>query len=224
MKKAASIVIVILLTLGFGYFLFKISPQQEEQNRNTVADFDLSQVKSIAEPGPVNSQDHIEGDINAKNTFIAYEDYQCPACAQTAGLVKQVPQAFADTKVVFRYFPLYQIHKNSIISAYAAEAAGAQGKYWEMHDLLFGKQAEWSELNNPLDYFAGLARQAGVSNIEQFKSDITSKKFKDRIQKDLVESLSLNLQGTPTFYFNGHKLENNTLEKMKEQAQPFMNK
>ncbi len=221
MKKAVTIVIVILLTLGFGYFLFKISPQEKQQIQNAAADFDLSQVKSISEPGPINPQDHIAGDVNAKNIFIAYEDYQCPACAQTASLVKQVPQAFTDTKVVFRHFPLYQIHKNSVISAYAAEAAAAQGKYWEMHDSLFEKQADWSELENPLGYFAALAQQAGVSNIDQFKNDITSKKFKERIQKDLVEALSLDLPGTPSFYFNGHKLENNSLENMKAQAAPY---
>jgi protein-disulfide isomerase len=204
MKKIVTIVIIFLVVLGFGFFLFKISPQ-DQQVASSQEDFDLSQVKpgSLSEPGPVVPEDHVLGNPNAKNTLVAYEDFQCPYCAQANDMLKSVPAQLQDTKLVFRFFPLTQIHRNSVSSAYAAEAAGAQGKYWEMHDLLFKNQAAWSELADPMDKFVELAQQAGVANIDQFKNDITSKKFKDRVQANLVESYNLNLQGTPSFFFNG---------------------
>jgi protein-disulfide isomerase len=222
MKKIITISVVVLLALGFGYFLFKISPQEQQQTNNTGNDFDLSAVKKIETPRAVELDDRILGNPAAKNTFITYEDYQCPSCAATSDMLKLVPTEFTDTKLVFRYFPLYQIHKNAVVSAYAAESAGAQGKYWEMHDLLFANQSNWSELADPLEYFVGLAKDAGVTNLDQFKTDITSKKFKDRIQKDLVESLSLDLPGTPTLYFNGHRLTNDSLENLKKQAEQYI--
>ncbi|MFA5991340.1 MAG: DsbA family protein [Candidatus Doudnabacteria bacterium] len=224
MKKIITITIVVLLVLGFGFFLFKISPQEQLAQTQTAGDFDLSGVKKITEPAPVTTDDRILGNINAKNTLLAYEDYQCPSCALTADTFKQMSEQLPDTKFVFRYFPLYQIHPNAVVSAYAAEAAGEQGKYWEMHNLLFKKQNDWSSLVDPLDYFVGLAKEAGVANLEQFKTAITSKKFKDRIQKDLVESLGLSVPGTPTIYFNGKVIKNDSLENMKKEAEQYLSK
>ncbi|MBI5530574.1 MAG: thioredoxin domain-containing protein [Candidatus Doudnabacteria bacterium] len=221
MKKIITISVVVLLALGFGFFLFKISPQEQQQTQNATSDFDLSAVKAATEPRALSVDDHIQGKPDAKNVLIAYEDFQCPSCAATADMLKQIPTEFTDTKFVFRYFPLYQIHKNAVVSAYAAEAAGAQNKYWEMHDLLFKNQNSWAELADPTDYFVQLAQQAGVSNIDQFKSDIANKKFKDRVQKDLVDSLSLNIPGTPTFFFNGHQLKNDDLAGLKKQAEQY---
>jgi len=222
MKKVITIVIITLLVLGFGYFLFKISPQEQQTQKQIAEDFDLSGVKKISEPSPVTSEDRILGNSSAKNSLIVYEDYQCPSCAQTAETLKQLSEQLPDTKFVLRYFPLYQIHKSAVISAYAADSAGEQGKYWEMHDLLFAYQSNWSSLPNPLDYFTQLASQAGVGDLEQFKNSITSKKFKDRIQKDLVEALSLGVPGTPTIYFNGKVIKNDTLENMKKEAEKYL--
>src|SRR6185437_8904173 len=112
-------------------------------------------------------------------------------------ILKQVPSQFPDTVFVFRYFPLIQIHQNSVEGALANEAAGAQGKYWEMHDILFQKQSEWESLSDPLDKFAEYAQQVGVANIDQFKSDITSKKYLSKIQTDYDQANGLSLQGTP---------------------------
>ena len=222
MKKILTISIVVLLVLGFGYFLFKISPEEQQSLSQAGQDFDLSGVKQISEPSPVTNEDRILGNSNAKNSLIVYEDYQCPSCAQSAETLKQLSEQLPDTKFVFRYFPLFQIHQNAVSSSYAAEAAGEQGKYWEMHDLLYAYQSGWSNLANPLDYYTQLASQAGVGDLEQFKNAITSKKFKDRIQKDLVESLSLNIPGTPTIYFNGKVIKNDTLENMKKEAEKYL--
>lgn len=222
MKKIITIAIVVLLVLGFGFFLFKISPEQQQTQSQTTEDFDLSGVKKLSEPALATAEDRTLGNVSAKNTLLVYEDYQCPACALAADTLKQLSQQLPDTKFVFRNFPLYQIHKNAIVSAYAAESAGEQGKYWEMHDLLYKNQKDWSSLANPLDYFARLASQAGVINLEQFKTDITSKRFKNKIQKDLVEALGLSIPGTPAIYFNGKVIANNSLENMKKEAEQYL--
>jgi protein-disulfide isomerase len=93
-----------------------------------------------------------------------------------------------------------------------------------MHDILFAKQKDWENQSDPLDIFATYAQNIGVANIDQFKSDVTSKKHLDTIQKNYTESLALKLQGTPTFYFNGHQLQNQDLKGLKTQAAPYINK
>jgi protein-disulfide isomerase len=209
-----------------GYYLFKISPNTETGTGSGYnALLSSSDIKPIPAPAPfVEKTDHYEGNPKAKNVFIEYGDMQCPACAAYSPILKEVVKEFPDTVFVFRYFPLVQIHKNSVESALSAEAAGAQGKYWEMHDILFAKQKDWENQSDPLDIFATYAQNIGVANIDQFKSDVTSKKHLDTIQKNYTESLALKLQGTPTFYFNGHQLQNQDLKGLKTQAAPYINK
>jgi protein-disulfide isomerase len=223
MKKIITIVVVIFVVLGFAFFLFKISPQQEGATSSGYnSALSTSGAKPITSPSPFDpATDHYQGDIKAKNVLVEYADYQCPACAAFSDILKQAPTVFKDTVFVFRYFPLVQIHKNSVESAMAAEAAGAQGKYWEMHDILFQKQTDWSNLSDPLDAFTQYAQSIGVVNLDQFKSDITSKKYLPAIEKDNNDALGLNLSGTPSFFFNGHSLKSDQLKAMEEQAKQF---
>jgi len=183
--------------------------------------FDTSNIKPITEPGKITGNDHILGSASAKNTFIVYSDFQCPACAAYNDLLKQIPQTLTDTKLVLRDFPLTQIHKNAAISALAAEAAGAQGKFWEMSDQLFKQQGSWADEADPLDSFASYAKAAGVANIAKFKSDVSSQAYKGKVQSDLREAYALDLPGTPSFYFNGHHLDNGDMDSLKSQAQKY---
>lgn len=224
MKKVITIVIVVLVFLGLAYYLFKISPDQTQQSTSTGYNsaLDISTTKTITEPPAFDpATDHYQGNAKAKNVFIEYADFECPACATYSDMLKQVPTVFKDTVFVFRYFPLVQIHPNSVESAMAAEAAGAQGKYWELHDLLFQKQTDWQSLSDPLDAFAGYAQSVGVGSGDQFKSDVTNKKYLAAIQKDSDEALQLKIPGTPSFYFNGHVLQNADIAGMEKQAQAF---
>jgi protein-disulfide isomerase len=207
-KIIITVVIVVLVVLGAGYFLFKISPQQQAATTGGYnALLDASGAKQISTPPPFNpAADHYQGSAAAKNTFIEYGDMECPACAAYSDILKAVPTTFKDTVFVFRYFPLVQIHPNSVEAALAVEAAGAQGKYWEMHDLLFKNQADWESLSDPIDNFVQYAQSVGVANIDQFKSDITSKKYLPAIETDNNEAIGLSLPGTPSFFFNGHAL------------------
>ncbi len=227
MKKVITIAIIVLIFLGLGYYLFKISPDVNNQSGATGynAALDISTTKTLSAPPAFDpSVDLYQGDPKAKNVFIEYADYQCPACAAYSQMLKQVPTVFKDTVFVYRYFPLVQIHANSVEGAMAAEAAGAQGKYWEMHDLLFQKQNEWQSLSDPLNNFATYAQSVGVSNIDQFKADITDKKYLAVIQKNNNEALELKLPGTPSFFFNGHVLNNGDIAAMEKEAQAFYNK
>jgi protein-disulfide isomerase len=225
MKKIITIIIVVLVVLGFGYFLFKASPQQTQQANSSPFKLDTSGAKQLsAVPAFDPAVDHFQGNAKAKNVFIEYADFQCPACASYSTMLKDLTTTFPDTVFVYRYFPLEQIHPNAVESALAAEAAGTQGKYWEMHNILFQKQTEWEGISDPLNTFAQYAQSVGVANIDQFKSDITNQKNKDIIQNENNQALGLSLPGTPTFFFNGHLLQNQDLAGLLQQSQQYLNK
>lgn len=155
----------------------------------------------------VNATDHVRGPANAPVTLIEYADFQCPACEEYEPILEQLEaQASTSFKIVYRHYPLSQ-HANALPAAYAAEAAGLQGKFWEMHDLLFANHTDWTELSDPTTVFLGYATQIGL-DLNKFKTDITGNAVKQRVQHDLDEAQSLNLDYTPTFYLNGKVLPN----------------
>lgn len=226
MKKTITIVIAVLVVLGLAYYLFKISPQQTATTsagyNSLITETPTTQITQPPAFDPTS--DDYTGSATAKNVFIEYGDVQCPACAAYESIVTQIPTTFPDTVLVFRYFPLIQIHQNSVEGALANEAAGAQGKYWEMHDMLFEKQPDWESVADPLSLFVQYAQAVGVPNITQFQSDVTSHKYLDKIQTDATQAANLNLQGTPTFFFNGHQIQNEDLNGMLQEAQQYINK
>jgi len=229
MKKIITIVIILLVALGFGYFLFKISPQQEQGQANgyNSSITENPNIQSISQPPVFDpATDHFMGDPKAKNVFIEYGDMQCPFCAQYNPVLTKVSGSFPDTVFVFRYFPLLQ-HQNTVEASLTAEAAGAQGKYWEMHDLLYARQSDWQDQTEPLDTFVGYAQQVGVKDINQFKNDVTSKKYLSVLQKGEDQAYALKLTATPTYFFNNHLLEvktGATADSLKQEAQQYFAK
>jgi len=227
-KKIVTIVIVVLVCVGIGYWLFKLSPNDGQSGAPAGT---YNSALSTAGAKPLSAPpafdpltDHYQGDPKAKNVFIEYGDLQCPACAAYSPILSQVTSTFPSTVFVFRYFPLVQIHPNTVEAAMAAEAAGAQGKFWQMHDLIYQNQTSWENLSDPLDAFTQYAQQAGVKNLDQFKSDITSKKYLSFIEQQNNQALGLQLQGTPTFFFNGHVLKNADLATMEKESEQWLNK
>jgi len=152
--------------------------------------------------------DWVMGNSNAPIKVLEYSDFQCPACRQYSGIGEQLVQQLGD-KVGFAYrnFPLRQIHKYADLSAQAAEAAGKQGKFWEMSAILFDKQDEWSTSNQPLILFNGYAKQIGV-NTDQFIKEIDKQDIKALIEADYLSGLVAKVNATPTFYINGQKINN----------------
>ena len=156
---------------------------------------------------------HVEGD-NAKGvTLVEYGDYECPVCEAYYLPVKQAVAKYTnDIHFQYRNLPLTSIHPNAFAAARAAEAAGLQGKFWEMHDKLYENQNSWvPPVSNPLPIFSGFAKDLGL-NVNQFKTDYASSKVNDAITADLAAFAKTGQeQATPTFYLDGTYLPNTQL-------------
>lgn len=157
-------------------------------------------------PAPAIAADEwSQGPKDAKVTLIEYGDFQCPACRTYHPLVKKLAAEYGDRVLfVFRNFPLYTIHPNAGISAQVAEAAGIQGKYWEMYDLLYDNQEDWaSAATNRVveDRFDGYARSLGL-DIDKFHEDMNSDPVLKKIKKDVDGGNAVGVSRTPTFYVN----------------------
>ncbi len=141
---------------------------------------------------------------NGTVQVVEFGDYQCPACAQAHPIVTRLQEEYqGKITFIFRNFPLSS-HQNALPSAEAAEAAGAQGKYWEMHDKLYENQEEWSGTVDPASIFIGYATDLGL-DIDTFKHDYGAKKYLDFISNDQTDGYKLGVQSTPTFFVNGKR-------------------
>lgn len=182
----------LIIVLLFGYYFYSMSTTP-----TSVATSDVT----------VTSTDHVRGAKDGKVTLVEFADFQCPACSVWSPMVSQVLNDNKDVlKVVYRNFPLVQIHRNALPAAKAAEAAALQGKFWEMHDLLYQKQEEWANTLNSRDYFLTYATTLRLDT-QKFLKDMDSPAIEAKILAELKEGTRLEVQGTPTFFLNGKKLE-----------------
>lgn len=150
----------------------------------------------------VSSTDHIQGNAGAPVEIVEYGDYQCPYCGAAYPVIKEIQKKFGNqVKFVFRNFPLSEIHEHANAAALAAEAANLQGKFWEMHDIIYEHQ---KHLNN--DELLAMAKKIGLS-ISQFQHDIQSEALQQRIDADLESGMRSGVNGTPSFYVNGNKFD-----------------
>lgn len=149
--------------------------------------------------------DHVLGNKDSKVVLIEYGDFQCPGCGAVHPTIKSLAEKYDDQiAVVFRNFPLTTIHPNAREAAATAEAAGLQGKYWEMHDKLFQNQDSWSSLSvdERGDFFANYARELGL-NVDRFNADRSSEQVTQKINYDLALGRKIGVSGTPGLYLNG---------------------
>lgn len=159
--------------------------------------------------GSAKPTSNIEGQGAKGVTLIEYGDYQCPICGEFYLPLKQVFAANSQNIYFqFRNLPLTSIHKNAFAAARAGEAAGMQGKYWQMHDKLYGNQNQWTGSNNPLSIFQTYANEIGL-NTNQFSADYAGSKVNDAINADLAAfGKTGQPQATPTFFLDGKVLDN----------------
>jgi len=163
--------------------------------------------KTILPVNAISESDWVKGAKTQKIVLIEYSDFQCPACGAYYPVIKQVVEEFGENiAFVYRHFPLRQIHKNAELAAQAAEAAGKQNKFWEMHDMIFENQKEWSNERNAKEFFVRYASALDL-NKEQFAADFGSKEIKNKINADYQSGLRFNVNATPTFFLNGEKLQ-----------------
>jgi protein-disulfide isomerase len=169
-----------------------------------------SKIEPAFEIGVVHPLDHVKGNASSTVVLMEYSDFQCPACRAYYPIMREVMTEFGDKVLfVYRHFPLTSIHFNSEFAARAAEAANKQGKFWEMHDLLFEKQNEWANIADPNAMFESYATLIGL-NLDQFKTDFKSPAVRDLVRAERTHAIQSGLQGTPTFFLNGKQIQNPT--------------
>lgn len=150
----------------------------------------------------VSDKDHMQGDPAAAVCLVEYGDYQCPHCARAHPVVKQLEQHFGQRLcLVFRNFPLTQIHPQAQAAAETAEFAGAHGRFWEMHDLLFENQARLGEA-----LYEKLAESIGLS-AGQARTALLEEIYHDRVRADFLGGARSGVNGTPTFFINGKRYD-----------------
>jgi protein-disulfide isomerase len=147
---------------------------------------------------PVSARDHILGPDDAPVTLVEHGDYQCPYCGMAYPIVKAVQEAMgSDLRFVFRNFPITTIHPYAEGAAEAAEAAGAQGQFWEMHDRLY----EHQDALAPSDLVE--AARLLELDVDRFVSDLAQHRFAPRVREDFMSGVRSGVNGTPTFFING---------------------
>ena len=156
---------------------------------------------------PVRESDHVLGTTSAPVIIVEYADFQCPTCQTFSPMLTQlVSDEQGNVAVVYRYFPLPQ-HKNALTAARAAEAAGLQGKFWEMHDILFKNQTAWANIVDPTAFFGEYAKVLGIDT-SKFASDYASNAVANRVAQDAADAKQNRLTYTPTLFVQGEKIDN----------------
>jgi len=151
---------------------------------------------------PVGARDHVQGPATAPVTLIEYGDFECPYCAAAYLIVKKIQELMEDElRFVFRHFPLTQVHPHAEVAAEGSEAAGAQGEFWEMHDLLFENQ-------RTLDawHLAQFAHQLGL-NTRRFVRELEEGSHRGRVREDFLSGVKSGVNGTPAFFINDFRYD-----------------
>ena len=211
-KNITPILLTVGIITGIALLIWLLSSGTSSQP-------DASITQAAAELLTVAPDDYIKGTAGAPVTLVEYLDFECEACAAFFPLVKQLETDFDGTlQIVIRYFPLPG-HRNVMASALAVEAAGQQGKFFEMHDLLYTEQKTWGEKPNPTpEVFETYAQQLGL-DMEKFKASVNSPETKARVERDIESGKALGNRGTPSFYLNGKKIAPESYEEFKAAIQ-----
>ena len=195
-KFLIGIGVATLIIVGAGVFFF--SKKQPPQDA-TPSSFDKSLLTENAK--------HARGDVNAPVTIVEFGDFQCPSCQAAQPIVNSMLEKYSQNiYFVYRHYPLI-VHKNAEAAAKAAEVAGEQGKFFEMHDKIFEGQKIWERSSKPNEYFDGYAKELGL-DMKKLAVDVQSSEVNAVISADLKAVKALGGTGTPTFALNGKKIEN----------------
>jgi protein-disulfide isomerase len=196
MPKLAKPLIVIILAVGVAAAAAMYLSRQPEPVTETAAATTLD----------TKGGGHFRGPESAVVTLVEFGDYQCPSCRAYAPVVQEVLNRYPkQVRLEFHHYPLISIHPNSMAASTAAEAAGEQGKYWEMHDLLFEAQDQWAPSPNAEQEFLALASRIGL-NANAFMQAMRSPQLRDRILQDVVRAREANIEAVPTFFIDGQQI------------------
>lgn len=163
--------------------------------------------EAIAPVDQVAQDDWVSSTSTVPVTIIEYSDFQCPACGLYYPLVERLLRENpTEVKLVYRHYPLAK-HPNAIPAAKASEAAGRQGKFWEMYRMLFNTQETWTNTTNAAEIFAQYAKTLGL-DIEKYSIDIALPEIETKINNSIKSGLKAGVNSTPTFFINGKKITN----------------
>jgi protein-disulfide isomerase len=198
MKRYLPFVIVVgvaLITFGSGTMLYRAKRPQVKN---------IPESQSVPAKGDTSA--HFRGNPDAQVTLEEFADFQCPPCSQFAPFAEELLREYdSRLRIVFRNFPL-SAHEHARGAALAAEAAGFQGKFWEMHDTLYREQSAWSKAPNTRELFESYAGTLGL-DVEQFKKDMDSDKARERVDSDHALANLLGVKVTPTLFINNRPIE-----------------
>jgi protein-disulfide isomerase len=202
------IVGTLLLLVGGVFFLNQSSTAQvNQQNDDTVYNLDLSKGWKI-------------GSDSAKVKLVEFSDFQCPACGAAESYVQElIKENEANSfQFIYKHFPLAQ-HPHARAAANAAEAAGEQGKFWDLHHRIFATQNDWTALNEgeAKNYFLKLAKEVGADEAK-VKEAMDKNQYDSKIQADVLEGNANSVLSTPTFYLNGKKLNLTSFAQLKTEV------
>ncbi len=212
---------VFLVVLIGGWYFYTSSKSKPTLPANTTTATNSTAPNALdmyAKASPGAQPPHILGSQTATVTVEEFADYQCPTCAVKHPIFKQIASIYnSRIKFVFRNFPLTNMHPKAYDAAVAAEAAGMQNKFWDMQNLLFTKQAEWSASTDHRTLFSQYAQQIGL-DATKFQNDSLSFATKQRVDADLQRARSLQVSATPSVYINGIPIPFNqmTVEGMRQ--------
>jgi protein-disulfide isomerase len=199
MSKAIKPFIVIVLAVGVAAGAAVILSRGSDQPAETGAAPAHADIKGGGRfRGPLSGE-------KAEVTLVEFGDYQCPSCGAYHPFVKEILNRYpTQLRLEFHHFPLISIHPNSMAASKAAEAAGEQGHYWEMHDALFEYQAQWAGSPDPRPIFAALANRIGI-NGNILVQTMESPQIQERILKDVERGDNAKVDSVPAFYIDGER-------------------
>ncbi|MBP6880731.1 thioredoxin domain-containing protein [Candidatus Saccharibacteria bacterium] len=203
--------LVVVVVAVIGGFAYLNQPDKTSSKTETV--------KSAKTVNKIYDEDYVIGNKDAKVILVEYGDFQCPACGGYYSIQKQAEENYKpeDVAFVFRGLPLTSLHPNALAAHRAAESAGLQGKFHEMHDKLYENQQEWSTVDKPAEVFDKYAKDIGL-DVAKFKDDVTSDAVSQRIKSDQRSADRVRAESTPTIFIDGKKVEDqiNSYEILKE--------
>lgn len=203
MSKTAWIIFAAVCVLLFGGMI----ALSNQQKLNVDAVNTKSVLTATEESG--NIADRVFGNEKSKVVLLEYGDYQCPGCQSASSVMKELSQKYSDQMAfVFRNFPLVSIHPNSMMASATAEAAGLQGKFWEMHDALYANQSNWQSASakDRTEVMIDYARTLGL-DVDKFRADLTNPSITKKIAFDQALGKKDGVTGTPAFFVNGKLID-----------------
>jgi protein-disulfide isomerase len=198
--------VVLLAVLGAGYAMINRSSSSKESLSTANANAANSTARPRKPALPGAQPPHMHGRADAPVVLEEFGDYQCPPCGAMHPVLKKIEDDYGDrVALIFRNFPLQNIHKNAFTASRAAEAAALQGKFWQMHDMIYQGQKEWSESPDPRPIFTNYASRLSLA-VDKFKADLDKSEVTSRIIADFQRGDSIGVGGTPSIFLNGREL------------------